>query len=365
MFMGFKVEIHPNKEQKDYLLHCCRVYHDMWNFLVAKFKNNLPKVNNHGIIGYRDKDLQQEFICDNIPSRLYRSILETYANSVKRFYNKLSNPPKFHKYNPNKQSFYIVDFDYFIGNRTINIPHRKSNFTISKKISLANLYLPDNITMISDVHYTYYKNKWYLSGHYKTDDVSINKDKEILGLDWGVKNFYTDNNGKTYNYPKSVIREFQRIKKLQSIRDNKIKNSNNHNKVQLRLNKAFERIANLKSNFIEQLTAELCKQHHVIIEDINITNFFKRKQKFISRNHMIAPKYIFDDKLAWKCQKFGSYFIKVSPNFTSKTCSNCGFIFEELTLKDRIFNCPCCGHSVDRDVNAAINIKNRGMETLL
>lgn len=121
---------------------------------------------------------------------------------------------------------------------------------------------------------------------------------EILGLDWGVKNFRTDNNGKTYNYPKSVIREFQRIKKLQSIGDNKIKNSNNYNKVQLKLDKAFERIANLKSNFIEQLTTELCKQYHVIIEDINITNFFKRKQKFISRNHMIAPKYTFDDKLA-------------------------------------------------------------------
>lgn len=74
---------------------------------------------------------------------------------------------------------------------------------------------------------------------------------------------------------------------------------------------------------------------------------------------------MFDDKLAWKCQKFGSYFTKVNPSLTSKTCSNCGYIFEELTLKDRIFNCPCCGQLIDRDINAAINIKNRGMETFL
>lgn len=80
---------------------------------------------------------------------------------------------------------------------------------------------------------------------------------------------------------------------------------------------------------------------------------------------MIAPKSVFDIKLKWKCKKNGSYFIKIDPNFTSKTCSNCGYIFEELTLKDRIFNCPCCGQSIDRDVNATINIKNRGVETLL
>ena len=89
----------------------------------------------------------------------------------------------------------------------------------------------------------------------------------------GIKNFYTDNNGKTYNYPKSVVREFQRIKKLQAIKDKKAKNSNNYNKIMIRLNKAYERMNNLKYNFIEQLTTELCKNHHIVIEDINITDF--------------------------------------------------------------------------------------------
>ena len=360
--MGFKVEIHPNKEQEEYLLHCCHVYHDMWNFLVAKFKDNLPKVCRHGIIGYSDKDLKQEFVCENIPLRLYRSALEVYASSVQRVYSKLSKPPKFHKFNPNKQSFYIVDDNYIIDrNRQINIPRYLSNFTISKKISLSNLNIPDNINIISDVHYTYYKNKWYLSGHYEVNDVQINKDKDFLGLDWGIKNFYTDNNGVTYNYPKSVLREYQRIKRLQSIKDKKIKNSNNYNKIKLRLNKAYEKMNNLKRDFIEQLTTKLCKNNHIVIEDIDITDFFRKKKQFISRNNMIAPKNKFDEKLKWKCTKFGSYFMKVEPEYTSKTCSCCGYIFEELELKDRIFICPCCNNIVDRDINAAINIKNRGI----
>lgn len=145
----------------------------------------------------------------------------------------------------------------------------------------------------------------------------------------------------------------------------KIKNSNNYNKIKLRLNKSYERMNNLKRDFIEQLTIKLCKECYIVIEDMNISDFFKKNKKFISRNNMIAPKSVFDIKLKWKCKKNGSYFIKIDPNFTSKICSNCGYIFEELTLKDRIFNCPCCGQSIDRDVNAAINIKNRGVETLL
>lgn len=364
MVVGFKVEIYPNTEQEKYLLHCCHMYHDMWNFLVAKFKNNLPKVGKSGVIDYSDKQMQQEFACENIPLRLYRSALNKYAQSVQRVYKKLSNPPKFHKFNPNKQSFCIVDIDYRINNNCINLPRYTPCFTVPKKIELSNLNLPDGIDIVSNVYYTYTKHKWYLSGNYIIDDISIKNDKSFLGIDWGIKNFYTDNNGSKYNYPKSVLREYQRIKTLQSIKDKKIKGSNNHVKVIAKIQTAYERMNNLKSDFIEQVTTELAKTNHIVVEDIDISKFFNKKHKFISRNNMICPKYIFDKTLRWKCKKFGSYFIIVDPSFTSKTCSNCGYVFDNLTLKDRTIHCPCCNVIVDRDVNAAINIMQRGKNFL-
>lgn len=368
MKYGIKMRIYPNKEQEELLFYYCKVAHNSWNFLVAKYKGdeNLPKTNSFGLKDYKPQQLKLDMQA-NIPQRIYLGVLKTYANAINRVYNKIGNRPKFHKYNPNKQSFYC-------SSKTVPVKNNKTIIVVSGRGNSGNrnkvLINQDDLnyyqcTEIIEPRYTYYKGQWYISGCMNKDDIQINKDKEFLGLDWGIKNFYTDNNGKIYNYPKSVIREFQRIKRLQSIRDNKIKNSNNYNKIQLRLNKAFERMNNLKYNFIEQLTTELCRNNHIVIEDINITEFFIKRIKFISRQNLLSPKTMFDGKLAWKCQKFGSYFIKINPNFTSKTCSSCGFIFEELTLKDRIFNCPCCGHSVDRDVNAAINIKNRGMETLL
>lgn len=361
------MRIYPNKEQAEILFYYCKVYHHLWNYLVGKYKKQqkLPAVNAFGIKGYKPNQLKADFEA-NIPQRLYLGILKTYADTVNRFYNHIGNVPVFHKFNPNKQSFYVASITYTLSSGCIVLPIAHGYNATSKKIVInqedLNYY---QCTEIIEPRYTYYKGQWYISGCMNKDDVQINKDKAILGLDWGVKNFYTDNNGKTYNYPKSVVREFQRIRKLQSIMDKKVKGSNNHKKVKAKLDKAFARMTNVKNDFIEQLTTQLCRQYHIVIEDINISNFFKAKKKFILRNNTVAPKCKFDIKLKWKCQKFGSYFIKVEPQYTSKICSNCGYIFEELNLQNRIFNCPCCGYCIDRDINAAINIKNRGMETLL
>lgn len=367
MRYGIKMRIYPNKEQEELLFYYCKVAHNSWNYLVAKYKDDedLPKTNSFGLKDYKPEQLKLD-MNENIPQRIYLGVLKTYANAVNRVYKKIGNKPKFHRYNPNKQSFYVTSRTCSIRKNNIKIPTMQGQKFTSKRISIDedDLKYYECIEII-EPRYTYYKGQWYISGCMNKEDVQINSSKEFLGLDWGIKNFYTDNNGKTYNYPKSVVREFQRIKKLQSIMRKKIKNSNNYNKMKHKLNMAYEHMNNLKYNFIEQLTTKLCKECHVVIEDINISDFFKKNQKFISRNNIIAPKSMFDIKLEWKCRKFGSYFIKIDPNFTSKTCSNCGYILEELTLKDRIFNCPCCGHSVDRDINAAINIKNRGMETLL
>lgn len=364
MKYGIKMRIYPNKEQEKLLFYYCKVAHNSWNYLVAKYKDceKLPIVNAFGIKNYKPEQLKLD-IGEDIPQRIYLGVLKTYANAIQAVFVTNSNRPKFHKLNPNKQSFYVTSKTYQIISSCIKIPLIKHNNVTSKRIPIneddLNYY---KCTEIIEPRYTYYKGQWYISGCTNRGNIQIDKDKEFLGLDWGVKNFYTDNNGVTYNYPKSIVREYQRIKRLQSIMDKKVKGSNNYNKIKLRLDKAYERMNNLKYDFIEQLTTKLCRQYHIIIEDINVSDFFKKKKKFISRQSMIAPKYNFDIILCWKRIKFGSYFIKVDSRYTSKSCSNCGFILEKLTLKDRIFNCPCCHNIIDRDINAAINIKNRGIE---
>ena len=161
MLKGIKIRIYPDKEQEELLLSYCKDYHNMKNFLVAKFKDNLPNVGNNNIIGYKDRDLLQEYESTyncktELLMRSVRGAIVDYVSGVTRFYQKLSSrSPKFHKYDPNKQSFYIVDVLYKISNCHIPMPINR-NFvkqykTISKKIPIDKKYTKKENGMFQDV----------------------------------------------------------------------------------------------------------------------------------------------------------------------------------------------------------------------
>ena len=376
MLKGIKIRIYPDKEQEELLLSYCKDYHNMKNFLVAKFKDNLPNVGKNGIIGYKDKELLQEYESEyncktELLMRSVRGAIVDYVSGVKRFYQKLSSrPPKFHKYDPNKQSFYIIDCKYLIKNFVIQVPMRKElgqkyKSTISKKIPINKKYaIKENITYLKDIRFKYEKGKWYISGCYDVPNVDIDEEKEFLGLDWGIKNFMTTSESTLINYPKEIVREYYRIRKLSHYLDKKVKNSNNYKRLKKKFDKAYKRMNGLKKNFIHQETTKLARKYHIVIEDISWNQISKgKKRKFIRRMSVLAPKYMFEEQLEWKCKKFGSYFIKVNPKNTSKTCSVCGQI-HDMKLNDRMMICSC-GNKMDRDINAAINIKNAGIHKIL
>jgi len=98
MLKGIKIRIYPDKEQEELLFSYCKDYHNMKNFLVAKFKDNLPNVGKHGIIGYKEKELLQEYESTynyktEMLMRSVRGAITDYVSGVKRFYHKLSSKP--------------------------------------------------------------------------------------------------------------------------------------------------------------------------------------------------------------------------------------------------------------------------------
>ena len=376
MLKGIKIRIYPDKEQEKLLLSYCKDYHNMKNFLVAKFKDNLPNVGNNNIIGYKDRDLLQEYESTyncktELLMRSVRGAIVDYVSGVTRFYHKLSSkPPKFHKYDPNKQSFYIVDGKYLVKDYSIRMPIRKEleqkyKSIISRKIPIDKKYIEkEYLTYIKDIRFKYEKEKWYVSGCYDVPDVDIDENKEFLGLDWGIKNFMITSESTLINYPKEIVREYYRIRKISHYLDKKVKNSNNYKKLKQKFDKAYKRMNGLKRNFIHQETTKLARQYHIVIEDISFVQIAQgKKKKFIRRMNVLAPKYMFEEQLEWKCKKFGSHFIKVSPKNTSRTCSVCGQI-HDMKLGDRTMICSC-GNKMDRDINAAINIRNAGMNNIL
>lgn len=359
-YIGIKIEISPDKQQEELLFKYCEFAHKARNFLVAKYKDEHPKLIKYGIKGYNENNLIEDMNFDiHIPQRISLGVIKNFAYSWDRCYKKISKQPVFHKYIKNKQSFCVSAITYLLDKRGFtNFPHVKGITGISKNIKLKTKI--NESIRITDVYFSYKNSKWYISGCYKKEFPDKTKNLEILGLDWGIKNFMTSSKGEIINYPKSVLREYQRISKLQKIRDKKELHSNNYEKMQEKIRKTYEKMENIKRNFVEQKTTELCKSHDIAIEDLT-NNKIRFKYKSWRRNQKIAPLYIFIQKLEWKCKKFGSNFYKVEPNNTSRMCSNCGSIKENLTLNDRIYYCEKCGAIIDRDVNAAINIAHKAI----
>ena len=360
-YIGIKLEILPDKQQEELLFKYCEFYHKARNFLVAKYKDNNPIVSSFEIKGYTHHDLIKDMDFDiDIPPRIALGVIKNFVISWNKCYKKLSRQPKFHKYIKNKQSFYISATVYALNKERnfTNLPHVNTFKEISTKVKLKTK-ITENIR-IQNIYFSYENGKWYISGCYKRQFPDKRENLETLGLDWGIKNFMTTSKGEIINYPKSVLREFQRISKLQKIRDKKQTHSNNYEKIQEKIRKTYERMKNIKRNFVEQKTTKLCKNHNIAIEDLT-NNKVRFKYKKRRRHSVIAPLYIFIEKLEWKCKKFGSNFYKVEAKNTSRMCSHCGSIKENLTLNERVYYCEKCGFIIDRDINAAINIAHKAV----
>lgn len=207
--------------------------------------------------------------------------------------------------------------------------------------------------------------RYYITLQVEEDIVTLSNDGGELGIDLGLKALYTDSNGNSVPNPKVLKKRERKLRRLQRSLSRKQKGSNNRNKARLRVAREHERIADIREDVLNKEAFHLANENQVVcIEDLNV--------KGMMRNHKLA-KSIFDvswsmltRKLEWQLEKHGGVLVKV-PRFypSSQTCSACGEVNPEVKdLCVREWICPCCGAVHDRDENAAVNIRAKGLEML-
>ena len=181
-----------------------------------------------------------------------------------------------------------------------------------------------------------------------------------VGIDLGIKDFAILSDGTKIENPKFLRTKEQRLKVLQKRLSRKQKGSNNRNKQRIKVAKLHEKITNKRKDFLQKLTTKLVKESQFdtfCLENLNVSGMI--------RNHKLAKSiaevswYQFTEMLKYKCGWYGKNLVQIGQfEPSTKTCSRCGYKNTRLTLKDREWVCPVCNTSHDRDVNAAINIKN-------
>jgi len=198
-------------------------------------------------------------------------------------------------------------------------------------------------------------NKWYAI--IQTDaSIQITKGDKEIGLDFGLINFYTDNEGNKVSIPNNIQQIQKRLKKSHRNFSRKKKGSNRRRKALNRLQNTYQKQTNMKNDFFHKLSHNLVINNKLIaIEDLDLKGLMMNSHN--AKNYQISSWKTFITKyLAYKAESAGCKILVVDRfEPTTQKCSNCGSL-KKLELSERTYNCSNCGLSLDRDTNSARNI---------
>ena len=207
-------------------------------------------------------------------------------------------------------------------------------------------------------------------------DRSVADHRAPIGIDAGVSKLLTLSNGTQIDGRKI---DRSNLKRKQRAVSRAKKGSHNRQKKVITLRKEWQRTSERRNGFNHELTAALIKNNSIrfFVEDLNIVNMTKsakgtkddpgsnvKAKSGLNRSIMEQRWGDFFNKLGYKAESAGGYVIKVDPKFTSQNCSSCGASKGNNQKVYAVFECLACGYSADRDVNASINVLQRGLNSL-
>ena len=376
MLKALKIRLYPNKAQEvqlNKLLGCYRfVYNQCLNRKITSYEKYKTSENltslGHYLHGYLTKQDEYNWLNEQNTKVLKQSIIDM-LDAYKCFFEQHNGYPKYKSKHDNKQS---CRFPF-------EAISKRNNYD-DRKLSLANIrgikfrcsdkyisHLTKNKECIKSATLNKLPcNQYYLSILIDGDLLKqVPQSQNTVGIDLGIKDFITTSEGETFenrHFKKSVS---DRLKKLQRQLSRKQKGSNNRNKARLKLAKLNKKINDSKLNYLHEVTNTLINENQVIcIEDLNVKGMVKNHRLAESISEMNFGE--FTRMLEYKASWYGRAVVKVDRFYpSSKTCNHCGYIKKDLKLSERKWVCPECGEVIDRDYNAACNIRDKGIEILV
>ena len=389
MIISHKIELIPNNKAKTHFkkaFGCARL---AYNWGLAKWQEYYKQGVKKSYL-----DLKKEF--NAIKKEQFPFVYEVskYATqqpflnlneAFKKFFRDLKQGkvsyPKFKKKRLNYGSYYIGGDQVILTNKpkiskTLNIQSKDNVYLKVPNLGYVKLREPLRFDgKINSVTISQSANKFYASFSIEVSQEEYNKTHKInskteqsVGIDIGLKSFVSLSNGLIVKAPKPLhkltrlmIKRSRQLSKKQHPKTKGdvlkgIKKSANYIKAIMTLNKVHKRIANIRTDFLHKLTSTIVRNHkYIAIEDLNTKGMMK--------NHRLAKSlsdvsfYEFRRMLEYKANYNNKHTIYADRFYpSSKTCSSCGNVKEDLTLKDRIYVCNACGLRIDRDYNASLNL---------
>lgn len=364
IYKAFKYRIYPNKEQEilinKHIGSCRWLYNYSLNKKIEAYKKDKTTLSRFDL----SKDLPQlkkeeatEWL-QEVNSQSLQASLKNMDEAFTKFFRDKKGFPKFKSKHNNRQSFSIPQ------NIKVNWENGKISVPKIKDIKLALDRIPEGDAKSATISKTP-TGKYFISVLVDTRQKEPNKykikEETSVGVDLGIKDFAITSNGEKFENPKFLKQHLRKLKKLQRKASNKQKGSNNRKKANRKVALIHEKINNSRNDFLHKLSSKLIAENQTIcLEDLNVVGMV--------RNHCLAQSIQdcswskFNEYLEYKAKWNGNNIVRIGRfEPSSKMCSDCGKINNELTLKDREWTCEECHSTHDRDVNAARNILDFGL----
>ena len=276
-------------------------------------------------------------------------------SAFERFFKKQGRYPKFKKKGL-KDSFYISNDKFKVNDNKFWIPKLgwvkgAEKLRFEGKINSANIKRKASY--------------WFIVISVITEiESKICENQTVVGVDLGVKTLATLSDGKILESLNPLRSKLSRLRLLQRRASRKVKGSSNRRKANQRVAKVHYKISCQRKDILDKLTTYLCKNYKVIvIEELNVSGMLKNHHLALSISDLGFGE--FRRQLEYKYKLYGNTLIVADRWFpSSKMCLGCGQVKETLLLSKREFVCEHCGQVIDRDQNAAINLKNYGFNKI-
>lgn len=365
--MGYQFRVYPNTVQKDFFektFGCCRL---LYNKMLEDKQKHYHQTGKWFYCKPTDYYNEYPFLRE-VDSRALNRVYLNLDRAYKNFFNNQEDYhfPKFKCKYRSKNSFTT---DQNRGRHTIKIVDGQIKLP---KVGLVKAVihrpLPDDAVIKSATVTKTKSGKYYIT--LKIEQAAQNvppvlpSPDKTLGLDFSFRDFYVDSNGHSPGNPHFYRQLENKLKHEQKKLARQEKGSNNWVKQKQKIETIQEKIANQRKNFCHQQSRQIANAYDAVcVEEIPLDAY--AGSKAYGKAMFDCGFGMFRNFLKYKLAEQGKSFITIDKWFpSSRKCHNCGFVNHNLKVNEKQWTCPGCGHTLDRDWNAAMNIRDEGLRQI-
>ena len=382
----YKYRLYPTKSQQELFekhLSLCRwLYNHFLDERRTLYQNNKIKVSCYDQIKKIPQLKKEKSELKEIYSQALQDVVKRLDKAFQNFFRRVKESQNGKKQKPGYprfksywryDSFVYPQFGFELNEKERKLNHpsdsERSGRDLSLRLSkIGNIKLKLHRPIEGNVKTLTIRktrtNKWYacFSVEIKKELPKKKVIQEAIGIDVGLDSFLTTSQGEKIDNPRYLTKSEEKLAKIQRWHSRKKLKSSNRKKSRLKVARLYEKITDQRLDFLHKLSSGLAKSFQLVaFEKLNIKGMVRNK--YLAKSISDASWNRFLQQLRYKAAEAGIWAVEINARKTSQTCSGCGAIVPK-TLATRKHQCPFCGLTLDRDINAARNILQLAINTV-